>query len=84
MIILVAFHMMEALSNARSSTCVGQVRTRERKAFPNGIPEAWVAATGEWMVPKNKGHIVCAAPVANAAEQSRRHLGFPSLTPLSE
>ena len=84
MIILVAFDTMEALCNARSSTCMRQVSTRERKACPNGIAEAWVAATGEWMLPKNKGHIVCADPVANAAEQSRWHLGLPSLTPISE
>ena len=43
-----------------------------------------MAASVEWMVLKNKGHIVCTDPVADAAEQSRRQLGFASLIPLSE
>ena len=80
MIILVAFDRMEAVCNARSSTCMGQVRTRERRSFPEGR----VAASVEWRVLKKKGHIICTDAVADAAEESVWQLGFASLIPLSE
>ncbi len=99
MLILVPFESRNALCNAHSSACKVRGRGHGAKGIlvwkPGGGEHYLFAATGEWMVPKKERYIFCAdlidgvmgkavARVADAAKESRWHLGFGSLTPISE